>query len=181
MKRDHRAQKGGGGINKEEQIAIWIETYQNLIFSLCYKMVGNYFTAEDLAQDTFVAAYTHLERFDGQYEKAWLCRIAVHKCLDFLKKENHYTAADSAELLQSLADTENVETQVLAQEVAQELKNACIGLKEPYRSVAIAHFCEEKSVSEIAQEQDKNSKTVQTQICRARAKLQKLYQRRRNV
>lgn len=143
-------------------------------------MIGNYFTAEDLAQDTFVAAYTHLEHFDGQHEKAWLCRIAVNKCLDFLKKESHYTSSDSNALLQSLADTENVEGQVLEKEVAQELQSACAGLKEPYRSVAIAHFCEEKSVSEIAQEQEKNSKTIQTQICRARAKLQKLYGRRRN-
>ncbi len=144
-------------------------------------MIGNYFTAEDLAQDTFVAAYTHLERFDGQHEKAWLCRIAVNKCLDFLKKESHYTSSDNTELLQTLADTENVETQVLAQEAAQELQRACNGLKEPYRSVAIAHFCEEKSVPEIAQEQKKNSKTVQTQLCRARTKLQKLYGRGRHI
>ena len=57
-----------------------MQDYKNLIFSLCLRMTGDYFTAEDLTQDTFLAAYEHLSSFDGRQEKAWLCRIAANRC-----------------------------------------------------------------------------------------------------
>ena len=66
-------------------ISALMDRYQNLIFSICYQMTGDYFAAEDLTQDTFVSAYRNLEQFDGSYEKAWLCRIAANKCTDYLK------------------------------------------------------------------------------------------------
>ena len=86
MKRNETEEKGGERIDRAKQIAILLSDYQNLIFSLCYQMTQNYFEAEDLAQETFVAAYEHLDSFDGQHEKAWLCRIAMNKCLDFQRK-----------------------------------------------------------------------------------------------
>ena len=76
MKRKYTEEKGGERIDRAKKIAILLSDYQNLIFSLCYQMTQNYFEAEDLAQETFVAAYEHLDSFDGQHEKAWLCRIA---------------------------------------------------------------------------------------------------------
>ena len=54
--------------------------YQNLIFSICYRIVGDYFEAQDLTQETFLAAYRNLGSFDGTNEKAWLTRIATNKC-----------------------------------------------------------------------------------------------------
>lgn len=138
-------------------------------------MTQNYFEAEDLAQETFVSAYEHLDSFDGQHEKAWLCRIAMNKCLDFQKKNRRHAIPQQEEIFLSLADTENVENHVLAEEVHRELRRACERLKPPYREIAVAYFCQEKSPEEIAQEQKRNIKTVQTQIYRARAKLQKLY------
>lgn len=36
-------------------------------------------------QETFLAAYKGLADFDRRKEQAWICRIALNKCLDFLK------------------------------------------------------------------------------------------------
>ena len=49
--------------------------YQDLIFSICYKFTANYFDAEDLAQDTFLAAYKNYASFDGANERA--CSAAL--------------------------------------------------------------------------------------------------------
>ena len=38
--------------------------YQNLVFSVCVKMTGDYFAAEDISQETFISAYRHLGEFD---------------------------------------------------------------------------------------------------------------------
>ena len=48
-------------------------------------------------------------------------------------------------------------------------------LKSPYKEVAYAHFCEELSVNEIAQRTNKNPKTIQTQLYRAKAMLKKCW------
>ena len=52
-----------------------------------------------------------------------------------------------------------------------------MSLKSPYREVATAHFCNELSVAEIAQQNGKNPKTIQTQIYRAKAMLKKMLER----
>lgn len=175
MKRKYTEEKGGERIDRAKKIAILLSDYQNLIFSLCYQMTQNYFEAEDLAQETFVAAYEHLDSFDGQHEKAWLCRIAMNKCLDFQRKNRRGAIPQDENVFMELADRENVENKVLAEEVQTELRRACESLKPPYRDIAVAYFCQEKSPEEIATEQNKNIKTVQTQIYRARARLQKIY------
>ena len=142
-------------------------------------MTNNYFEAEDLAQETFVSAYEHLADFDGKHEKAWLCQIAINKCLDFLKKDRRRTIPQDETVFLTVADSEDVEHHVLAQEVAEELRKSCMRLKPPYDAVAVAYFCEEKDMAQIAKEQNKNIKTVQTQVYRARAKLQKIYGKER--
>ncbi|RHU96479.1 hypothetical protein DXC08_07090 [Clostridium sp. OM07-9AC] len=64
-----------------------LEKYERLIFSICYRMVGDYFEAQDATQETFLTYYKVLDRFDGQNEKAFLTKIATNKCLDFLKQK----------------------------------------------------------------------------------------------
>lgn len=156
-----------------------LNRYQNLIFSLCYRMTGNYFEAEDLAQETFLAAYCHMDTFDGEHEKAWLCKIAMNKCMDYARKTGRRGIPETEEKLLSLSDGSMVEERILASEVREELKCSCLKLKEPYREIALAYFYEEKSPQEIAEERDQNLKTVQTQIYRARARLQKIYGKER--
>lgn len=70
---------------EKQYLEYLIQQYQNLIYSICLKSVGNPFDAEDLTQEVFLSAYKNLSRFDGAYEKAWLSKIAVRKCLDYLK------------------------------------------------------------------------------------------------
>ena len=72
-------------INRDEKLEELIDRYQSLVFSICFKMTGDYFAAEDLAQETFLSAYEKYSSFDGRHEKAWICRIATNKCLDYLK------------------------------------------------------------------------------------------------
>lgn len=86
-----REEKGADCITREKYLEYLIHTYQNLIFSICLKSVGNPFDAEDLTQDVFLSAYKNLSRFDGTYEKAWLSKIAVRKCLDHLKAAGRRT------------------------------------------------------------------------------------------
>lgn len=70
----------------EDMFSELIDRYQNLVWSICYKMTGDYFEAQDLSQETFLAVYKNLAAFDGQNERAWICKIATNKCLDYQKR-----------------------------------------------------------------------------------------------
>ena len=165
-------------ISDEEQLSYWLDTYQNLIFSICYKMTGNYFDAEDLTQDTFLSVYRNIARFDGRNEKAWLARIATNKCLDYKRKGAAGEIPTEDEFFVSREDTSSEgssEDACLQTMVMEELQQCCERLKPPYDEIANRFFYKEQSVAQIAQELDRNEKTVQTQIYRARAMLKKLY------
>lgn len=173
-----REEKGADCITREEYLEYLIHTYQNLIFSICLKSVSNPFDAEDLTQDVFLSAYKNLSRFDGNYEKAWLSKIAVRKCLDHLKAAGRRTIPTEDTYFKQLHDKEfSPEEAFLDKDFKDRIRHLCSALKSPYREVALEHFCEEKTAAEIAKAQNKNIKTVQTQIYRSRSMLKALLER----
>lgn len=161
-------------ISREEQLEVLIDRYQSLIFSICYKMTSDYFTAEDLAQETFLTAYEKFALFDGRNEKAWICRIAANKCLDYLKHSGRRSIPTEEEyFIGQQTERPSPEEQCLEDEVREELKRACTQLKPPYDEIALEHYYYEMNVSEMAEKRNKNPKTIQTQIYRARGLLRK--------
>lgn len=139
-------------------------------------MTGDYFAAEDLAQETFLSAYEKYSSFDGRHEKAWICRIATNKCLDYLKAVGRRSVPTEDEWFSWQEDTaESPEESCLAREVRDELYRACKELKPPYDEIALDYYYYEMDVGEIAEKRERNVKTVQTQIYRARGMLRKKY------
>ena len=52
----------------------------------CYRIVGSVQDAEDLVQDTLMAAWRGLEQFEGRASmRSWLYRIATNRCLNYLR------------------------------------------------------------------------------------------------
>ena len=168
-----------GNINSKENFIRLIEKYQNLVFSICLKMTGDYFAAEDLAQETFISAYKHLNEFDGQSEKAWLCRIAGNKCIDYhraaARRMVPTTEEDMAE--EKMKSSEGPLQTVLNRQVLEELQRCCEELQDPYKEVALMHFLEGQTAKEIAERTGIGINTIQTRIYRAREKLKISYRK----
>lgn len=151
-----------------------IDSYQNLIFTICFKFTNNYFDAEDLTQETFLSAYRNLSKFDGENLKAWLCKIAKNKCLDYLKRADarNVPTEDAFFLtLEANGQTNSPEKICLEQSVRDQLRAACNSLSPPYDEVALAYFYEERSIEELAVSLNRNDKTIRTQIFRAKGML----------
>ena len=67
------------------QFATLVEQYQRLVYTVCYQLVQDHQLAEDLTQDTFVSAFTHMDSCPPEHYKPWLARIATNKARDHLK------------------------------------------------------------------------------------------------
>ena len=139
-------------------------------------MTADYFASEDLTQDTFLAAYSHLKDFDGRHEKAWLCRIATNKCLDYLQSAGRRSIpTEDVGMDEAYSHGQTPESAVLEEEVRQTLLDRCRSLKPPYDEIAKAYYYDEMDAAEIAVLRGMKLKTVQTQIYRARSMLRKMY------
>ena len=137
--------------------------------------MGNPFDAEDLTQDVFLCAYKSLPSFDGTHEKAWLSRIAVHKCLDYLKAAGRRTIPTDDSYFSVLTDSHSSpEEACLLSDSKKQVYLLCQQLNSPYREIAAAHFCDEMTVREIAEKRNQNPRTIQTQLYRAKNMLKKL-------
>lgn len=122
-----------------------------------------------------MSAYKKLADFDRAYEKAWLCKIASNRCLDFLKQAARRTVPTEETYFGLIEDGRaSPEEAYLETEGEQQVYMLCQKLKSPYREVAWEHFGRELSAQEIARRSGKNCKTVQTQIYRAKAMLKKM-------
>lgn len=166
-------------IDSKDNLIRLINQYQNLIFSICLKLTGDYFAAEDLTQDTFISAYRHQDSFDGKDEKAWICRIASNKCIDYQRAAaRRMVPTIESELPEEiLVDCNEPLQNVLNCEIMEELEVCCKALPPPYDDIALQHFLKGKTAKDIAAESGENIHTVQTQIYRAREKLRKTYRK----
>lgn len=142
-------------------------------------MVGNQFDAEDLTQETFLSIYKNLATFQRNYEKAWVCKIATNKGIDFLKSAGRRSEPKEDTYFEELKDNKASPEEIYIQEESKEfVYKVCQSLKSPYKEVAMEHFYFDKTSREIAEETEKGIKTVQTQIYRAKAMIKKILEGR---
>ncbi|MDO5409410.1 MAG: sigma-70 family RNA polymerase sigma factor [Lachnospiraceae bacterium] len=152
-----------------------MKQYEKLVYSICFKTTKNQFDAQDLTQETFLSAYKNLDHFDRAHERAWICRIASNKALDYLKSSQRRVICEEDSFFADVTDIQaGPEESYLQHESKQYVIHVCKELKSPYQEIALAHFYEEKTAAQIAAEQGKNLKTIQTQIYRAKAMIKKI-------
>ena len=162
----------------QQQFAALVTQYEKLVYTICYQMVRDHHTAQDLAQETFLSAYRSIDTCPPEYTKPWLARIATNKAKDHLKSAYHrrmYPTEDEAlpEAGSALfLRPEQPEDTAQQQDMLAHIQKHILLLEEPYHKVSVLYFLEEKTVEEIAVLLGRPSKTVHTQLYRAKHLLQ---------
>jgi len=159
-----------------------VKRYQERIYATLYHMTANHEDANDLAQESFIKAYSALKSFKGGSSfYTWLYRIAVNKTINFLKqRKNKYhislndidSNAENDPDLVALTSDKTPFREAGLTELQKKLNEALLKLSEPHRMVVVLHDVQGQSHDEIAEIMGCNIGTVRSRLFYARQQLQ---------
>ena len=137
------------------------------VWSLVYRLCGDYDLAQDVTQETFLAAFRKIGRFGGTGTlRGWLGRIAVN-----LLRDQQRTHRRRAETLARFPAHEAAEARTAEPFVRRRVHAAVDGLGEKLRTVLLMHDLEEYTHEEIAQALGIAPGSSRARLSRARALL----------
>lgn len=153
-----------------------IDRHAPVIVNLAYRMVGNRAEAEDLAQETFLAAFKALSMFraDSKFS-TWLYRIATNKCKDWLRAKRPGQGPHDVDVDESLdvhvAEDRTPERLLSQQQVAQELEQAIQRLPPLYREAFVLKHVEGLSYEKMQEILGVNGDTLKMRVYKGRLQL----------
>ena len=151
-----------------------VQKYQSLVYTICRQLVADEGYAQDLTQETFLAAWRSMDRCPAGYEKQWLARIASNKAKDYLRSawaRRVNTPGDEVLALEGAPPGMQPEQQVLETLGEEELTGMILNLREPYCTPCRLVLLEQHTMVEAARLCGRPPKTVEAQVYRAKKML----------
>ena len=153
-----------------------VERYATIIVNLAYRMVGDRTEAEDLAQETFVAAFKALPTFRAESKfSTWLYRIAANKCKDWLRVKRPGQGVQDVDVEEVFDDRvveERTPERLLSQQqVAARLDQAIQRLPPLYREAFVLKHVEGLSYEEMQEIVGVNADTLKMRVYKGRVQL----------
>ncbi len=143
-------------MRSEQEVNSAIEQYSDMILRLCTVYLKNSADTEDILQNVFLKYTLYEKPFENpEHEKAWLIRVTVNACKDWLKSAFHSRTI-------SLEELKEYAPAVTGQQYA--VMEAVWSLPKPYRDVIYLHYYEGYTAPEIAGILKRNPNTVYTHL-----------------
>jgi RNA polymerase sigma-70 factor (ECF subfamily) len=148
-----------------------VRRFHGSVHRFCWRLLRSS-DAEDVAQDTFVRAFVHFERFDPDRPVLpWLIAIARRRCLDALRRRAVMARVETISISDPPAP--NPEGEAWAREQLSRLDRALADLGQGPREAIILFHIEEMSYRDIAAALEVPMGTVMTWLHRGRAQLKR--------
>ena len=148
-----------------EAFAQLVERWEQPIFRLCARMIGDAGRAEDLTQEIFAKVFTKRKDFkpDGKFS-TWLWRVALNHCYDELrrlKRRNEEELGDDDDFVSGEAGPD---ARAASEEECELVRRGLMKLPELNRTVLALRFCEGLKLREIAEILELPETTVHSRI-----------------
>lgn len=154
-----------------------VHMYERMVYNLAYRMLGEPNEAEDAAQEAFLKAYSHLDRYDmSRSFKTWLLSITSNHCIDRLRKRRlTYLSLDEPLPPHPALTSDELgpEAATIARERSQKIQLMLDGLSSEYRLVVVLRYWYDLSYTEIAEMLETSESAVKSRLFRARQTLAK--------
>lgn len=152
--------------------------FQDAVYSLTYRLMGEPAAAADAAQEAFISAYRRIDSYrDGSF-RAWLLKIAANQCYDEFRRRKRRptvsfeeTAGDDESLLPIPSADETPEQAVERAETAQAIQRCLMALPPDQRAVVVLSDVEGFDYQSVADQVGSALGTVKSRLSRARAAL----------
>lgn len=159
---------------KSQALAVLMDRHLKSIKSLAWHMMGDEMIAEDIAQETFLKAWNHAEKWEPGRAKfsTWLHRVAKNACYDRLRKKTEIYSDDVPEIQDSAPNA----VQMMMSKETQTTQKQHVELalqKLPERQLAAITLChyENKSQIEAAEILEIGVRAYESLLARARRSL----------
>lgn len=174
---DEQALIGAAQRGNRSAFNLLVLRYQDGLYTLAYRIMGESQSAADATQEAFITAYRRLDTYRGGSFRAWLIRITTNACYDELRrrKRRPVVAMDELTPLESddeppLPDPSDTPEQAMQQRELNRAIQDCInGLGDDQRMVLILSDVEGLSYQDIADHTRSQVGTVKSRLSRARA------------
>ena len=136
-----------------QAFAEFIDKYKGTVFLCCRTLGLKENEVEDVASETFLAAYKGLKQYRGKAKlSTWLWVIAYRKAVNYLRKNQRQKQLfeDGPEKFISGAKEQEPATQLQRLETEKIVWNAVEKLPKLWAMAVILYYREEKSITDIA-------------------------------
>lgn len=157
------------------------------LFRVTRAILGSDTEAEDVTQDAYVRAYSHLSQFEGRARfSTWLTKIAVYEARERARKGRRFTPLEEPDNVTEIhhlsvlrsPSGDDPESSAASRELGACLHAAVDALPETLREVFVLREVEGLSTAEVAECLEISLANVKVRLHRARAALQKDIDRR---
>jgi RNA polymerase sigma-70 factor (ECF subfamily) len=155
-----------------QAFSLLVERETASVYRACHRILGRRHDAEDVTQESFVAAYRAIGGYRGEGSlRGWLMKIATRRAFRHLaqrRPEAELDAVAEPVLADGAADPDRL---VVAAEARAEIRDAVARLPEPYREVVALRFFGDLSLAEVAEATGRPINTVKTHLRRGLERL----------
>ncbi len=155
-----------------QAFGLLVERETASVYRACHRILGRRHDAEDVTQESFVAAYRAIGGYRGEGSlRGWLMRIATRRAFRHLAQRRPEAELDVVAepiLADAAADPNRL---VVAAEARAEIRDAVAHLPDPYREVVALRFFGDLSLAEVAEATGRPINTVKTHLRRGLERL----------
>ncbi|MBN1131559.1 MAG: sigma-70 family RNA polymerase sigma factor [Bacteroidales bacterium] len=161
--------KGGD----KEAFTCLVDSYKDMVYTICLRMLNNHEDAEDAAQDVFLKTFRSVQLFQGKSKFAtWLYRITYNYCISVIRSR-----VKVIDLVEEVPEREidedavNALFDLTASDRERYVRTALEALAETDAVLITLFYYEDLSLKEIAEITGLTNNHVRVKLHRARQKL----------